>query len=129
MKTLANCSPREFLVQTNKIRHAVSEWLSLTKLMEIRKDVPKEDATKEEIEAHIDNNIRRMLDAILDEHPNETAELLGLMCFIEPDDLDNHPMSELLGAATDILNCPEVMGFFTSLTRWESRGTSDTAKA
>ena len=41
MKTLANCNPVEFLVQTNKIRKAVWDWLSLTQVMEIRKNLPE----------------------------------------------------------------------------------------
>lgn len=134
MKTLANCSPREFLIQTNKIRKAVANWLSLTKLLEIRKNLPKlpSDATEEErrdaTEKQIQTNMTAMLDAILDEHPEETAELLGLLCFVEPDDLDNHPMTEFFGAVSEILNSREIMDFFTSLVNLGSANTSDAAK-
>ena len=64
-----------------------------------------------------------MLDAMLDEHPEETAELLGLLCFIEPSDLDNHTMPELLNAFTEIINCPEIIGFFTSLMQLVQKST------
>ena len=40
MKNLANCNVREFLTQTNKIRKSVSNWLSLTQILEIRKNNP-----------------------------------------------------------------------------------------
>ena len=40
-KNLANCTPEEFLVQSNKIRKAVENWLKVTDIMEIRKNVPK----------------------------------------------------------------------------------------
>jgi len=135
MKTLANCSPREFLVQTNKIRKAVSEWLTLTKIMEIRKklpDIPKdvsEDEKREIVTEQIKANANAMLDAVLDEHPNETAELLGLMCFIEPDDLDNHSMTEFFGAISEMINSQEIVDFFISLTRLASVNTSPSAKA
>lgn len=135
MKTLANCSPREFLVQSNRIRKAVSKWLTLTKLLEIRKNLPKlpENATQEEREAaaaeQIQSNARAMLDSILDEHPEETAELLGLLCFVEPEDLDNHPMTEFFGAISEILNSKEIIDFFTSLVNLGSENTSDAAKA
>ena len=135
MKTLANCSPREFLVQSNRIRKAVSKWLTLTKLLEIRKNLPKlpEDATREEREAaaaeQIQSNARAMLDSILDEHPEETAELLGLLCFVEPEDLDNHPMTEFFGAISEILNSKEIIDFFTSLVNLGSENTSGAAKA
>lgn len=134
MKTLANCSPREFLVQTNKIRKAVSNWLSLTKILEIRKAQPKyaENATEEErraaITQQIQDNANAMLDAILDEHPEETAELLGLICFVEPDDLDNHSMTEFFGAVSEILDSREVLDFFISLAKLGSMNTSAAAK-
>lgn len=133
MKTLANCTPREFLVQTNKIRKAVADWLSLTKVMEIRKKLPKipadaTDAERRELTAkQMKENLSAMLDSILDEHPEETAELLGLMCFIEPEDLDNHKMTEFLGAFAEILNCPEVVSFFISLARLGQTDTSGSA--
>lgn len=123
MKNLANCTPREFLRQTNKIRKAVSNWLTLTKVLDIRKRLPQipDDATDEQkdalIEDQIKQNINAVLDVIMDEHPDETADLMGLMCFIEPDDLDNHSMSEILGSVAEMLNCQEVLDFFISLAR------------
>ena len=123
MKTLAHCSPKEFLVQTNKIRKSVANWLTLTGIMEIRKKLPDlpDNVTDEEREkalnAQIQTNLQLMLDAILDEHPEETAELLGLLCFIDPDDLENHEMTEILASVSDIIGSPEVIGFFTSLAR------------
>ena len=132
MKTLANCNPIEFFVQTNKIRKAVWDWLSLTKVMEIRKILPKpkEDATPEEkrqiMMEQIKKNAGAMLDSILGEHPKETAELLGLMCFVEPEDLEKHQMREFFGAFAELINCPEVIDFFISLAQLEKMTTSDT---
>lgn len=129
MKTLANCNPREFLVQTNKIRKSVVKWLDDTKILEIRANKPqfREGATEEEKKTatieQIKTNLSEMLDAMLDEHPEETAELLGLLCFIEPSDLDNHTMPELLNAFTEIINCPEIIGFFTSLMQLVQKST------
>ena len=122
MKTLANCSSREFLTQTNKIRKSVSEWLTLTGIMEIRKTLPEmpKDISDEDrekaIEKQVKSNLQKILDVVLDEHPEETAELLGLLCFIEPEDLDNHPMSDILASLSDVIGSPEVIGFFSSLT-------------
>lgn len=135
MKTLANCSPREFLVQSNKIRKSVAKWLSLTKLLDIRKNLPAipEDATEDErrdaIAKQVQANATAMLDAILDDHPEETAELLGLLCFVEPDDLDNHSMTEFFGAISEILNSREIIDFFTSLVSLGSGNSSGSAKA
>lgn len=134
MKTLASCNPKEFLVQTNKIRKSVASWLTLTKVLEIRKRVPAfpDDAT-EEVKAElaqkqVRENIEAMLDSILDEYPEQTAELLGLLCFIEPKDLEKHKMTEFMGAITEILNSPEVLDFFISLARLEKIDISGIVK-
>lgn len=135
MKNLANCTPTEFLVQTNKIRKSVSKWLSLTKIMDIRKNLPKlkEDATEAEKKAALEKqakkNISAMLDSCLEEHPQETAELLGMMCFVEPKDLDNHTMTEFLGAYAEIINSPEVLSFFGSLMQLARTDILEPAKA
>ena len=134
MKTLANCTPREFLVQTNKIRKSVASWLELTKVLEIRKRLPdtKKDASdaerREAVQEQVKKNATAMLDAILEEHPEETAELLGLLCFVDPEDLDNHSMTEFFGAVAEILNSPEILDFFTSLVRLETLNTSATVR-
>lgn len=134
MKTLANCTPREFLVQTNKIRKSVASWLELTKVLEIRKRLPdtKKDASdaerREAVQEQVKKNATAMLDAILEEHPEETAELLGLLCFVDPEDLDNHSMTEFFGAVAEILNSPEILDFFTSLVRLENLNTSATVR-
>ena len=128
MKTLANCTPTEFLIQMNKIRKSVGKWLSLTKILEIRKHTPEIDksASKEEQKAALEKQVRlnlsSMLDAILDDYPEETAELLGLICFIDPEDLNNHSMVEILANATEILNSQEVMDFFIALASLGNKG-------
>ena len=135
MKTLANCNPKEFLVQTNKIRKSVSNWLTLTKVLEIRKNKPDipGNATPEEKKAALNEQMRKnlvsMLDSILEEHPEETAELLGLLCFVEPDDLENHKMAEFLGAFAELLNSQEIISFFTSLMQLEQMDGFGSAKA
>lgn len=135
MKNLANCTPREFLRQTNRIRKAAAAWLDATKILEIRKNLPTidKDAPQDEQRAAVAQQIRRnaseILDSILDSHPDETAELLGLCCFIEPQDLDNHPMSELIGAVGEMLGNSEIVGFFTSLARLGNLDISATVKA
>lgn len=134
MKTLANCNPKEFLVQTNKIRRHVERWLSLTKVLEIRKRMPAidENATPDErrkaVSEQIKKNANDVLSAVMEEHPDETAELLGLLCFVDPEDLENHKMTEFFGAFTEIVESPEVIGFFTSLMQLGEMNTSASAK-
>lgn len=133
MKNLANCKPSEFLVQTNKIRKAVEKWLTDTDIANIRKVKPElktasVDSSSEERAAVIEENARRMreqaktnlmkmLDAILDEHPQETLDLLALLCFVEPKDVDNHTVAEYLESLTELISDAAVIGFFTSLAQ------------
>ena len=134
MKTLATCSPVEFLVQTNKIRRSVESWLTLTKVMEIRKRLPelpqgaKPENIKKARQEQAKKNFSAILYSVLEEHPQETAELLGLLCFIEPEDLENHSMLEIISAVNELIPSPEVLSFFTSLTQLVQSVTSDTAK-
>lgn len=134
MKTLATCSPVEFLVQTNKIRRSVESWLTLTKVMEIRKRLPelpqgaKPEDVKKARQEQAKKNFSAILDSVLEEHPQETAELLGMLCFIEPDDLGNHSMLEIISSVNELIASPEVLSFFTSLTQLVQTVTSDTAK-
>ena len=121
MKNLANCKPSEFLKQTNRIRKSVSKWLTDTDVLNIRRRMPNtaEDANEEEKKAamqkQIKKNLDAMLDAIMDEHPDETLELLGLMCFVEPENIDDHTVTEYLDSLTELINNQSVLSFFTSL--------------
>lgn len=129
MKNLANCNVREFLAQTNKIRKSVSNWLNLTKVMEIRQHIPDvPDGTSEEekkalMEAQVKKNLAEMMDAILEKYPEETAEILGLLCFIDPKDLDNYKMTDLLSSFSEMMENKEVITFFTSLLKLVNRTT------
>lgn len=122
MKTIANCNPIEFLQQTNKIRHAVSKYFKDTEILEIRKRKPTEGVTVAE---QAKKNIDDMLDTALEKHPRETAEVLGLMCFIEPADIEKYTAAELLTPALELLNSKAVVNFFISLARVEQTPISD----
>lgn len=122
MKNLANCKPSEFLAQTNKIRKSVSKWLTATDIANIRKRMPElpedvaEDDRKEAFAKQAKENLSAILDAILDEHPEETLELMALLCFVEPEDVDSHPVGEYIMAINELLQDETTVSFFTSLT-------------
>jgi len=132
MKNLATCKPSEFLKQTNRIRKSAEHWLKVTDIMNIRKRMPKgmpefsPTLSQEETEAvkakrdemmaaQIQENFSAILDALLDEHPEETLELLALSCFVEPENVDNYTVSEYLISITELLNDKAVRDFFTFL--------------
>ena len=123
MKTLATCTPREFLKQTAKIRHKAAAWLDMTKILEIRKTLPAfpNDATFEEkqklISEQSKKNLSKILNAVIDEYPDETLDLLALMCFVEPEDVDNHSIEFYLDAVSELISNKAVVRFFTSLVQ------------
>jgi hypothetical protein len=128
LKNLATCTPREFMRQTAKIRRAAKKWLTLTEIMNIRKRLPTydKDATEEEKETALQEqsiqNVNAILDAVLEKYPDETIDLLGLCCFLEPEEVDNHSTEELLAAMNDMIGSEAVLGFFTSLAKLGQTG-------
>lgn len=138
MKNLANCTPREFLKQTYRIKKSAEKWLELTDILNIRKNMPTlipvknlEGEAREKAQAEnkrllskqITKNLMDIMDKILDEHADETIEILSLCCFVEPEDADNHTMSEYLASLGELLADEGVMSFFTSLAQLEQRDT------
>lgn len=131
MKTLATCKPTEFLQQTNKIRKSVEKWLTNTDIINIYKTMPKlktvppgatleerktiAEENKEIARAQSKENWTRILDQILEEHPEGTLELLSLCCFIEPENIDEHETGELLDAFAELVSDSSVINFFTSV--------------
>lgn len=120
-KNLANCTPKEFMVQTRLIKHAVEKWLTDTDIMNIRKNLPElpdgmdEDEKKKKIEEQAKANLSRMFDAIWDEHPDETAELLAILCFVPIGEVESHPMTFYMESLSELISDQTVWNFFTSL--------------
>lgn len=145
LKTLVTCKPTEFLKQTNRIKRSVEKWLTDTDILNIRKRLPElevvpknaTEAERREIaernraltEEQAKKNISAMLDAILEDHPDETLELLGLCCFIEPEHVDEYKVTDYLTAFNSIINDRAVLDFFTSLASLVAKNTSDASKA
>ena len=134
MKNLANCTGREFLAQSVKIKKAVKGWLDITKVLEIRKkkpaDLPEvtEEMTEEEkkkvinerrekVLAQAYQNVEEMFDAVAEEHPDETLEVLALCCFIKPEEVDNYPMTYYLTSIREMAENEDVKAFFSWLMR------------
>lgn len=141
MKTLANCSPKEFMRQTILIRRAAEKWIKATDIINIRKRLPvlevapkdAEPALKREIaeknkkkaQEQTWKNVSDILDNSFEKHPDETLEILALCCFVEPSAAEKYPMSYYLGAITELINDEAVMGFFISLVRLGQTDTSE----
>lgn len=145
LKTLVSCKPSEFLRQTNKIKKSVEKWLTDTDILNIRKRMPALEAvpisaTQEERKAidernkkltseQVKKNLSAILDAILEEHPEETMEILGLCCFVEPDHVDDYKVVDYLTALNSLIGDKVVLDFFTSLASLGQMNISDVSKA
>lgn len=134
-KNLANCTPIEFLRQTSRLRKAVEKWLNAIGFAEIRSRIPdlSQYDTKEAKAAAIRkqgmDNVLEILDKALDECPDVTLEVLALTCFVEPDQVNTHPMSYYLASIGDMIGDEGVISFFISLNRLGQTNTSDLSKA
>lgn len=131
MKTLANCTDVEFLRQTNRIRKYAEAWLKDTGVLDIRRrELPKpddslsEDEKREAYRQNARDRLNDILDAALDTHAEQTAGLLRLMCFVEPDDDQSLRVPQMLGAVSELMENQDVLDFFTSLGRLGLMNTS-----
>lgn len=136
MKNLATCKPSEFVAQTAKIKTAVANWLDAIDLMKIRAIQPKyevlpKDATPEEraevIKKNAEiqrkqtmDNLSKILDNMLAEHPQETLEVLALCCFVEPSHVDDYTIDEYLQCIMDMMQNKSVMSFFSLLAQMQT---------
>lgn len=139
MKNLANCTPTEFVTQTVKIKKVVKDWMDATKIMEILKTQPKyitlEAGASAEKRAEVirknaeieqaqnRKNASRIFDAALEENPTKTLELMALCCFVEPSEVDSHPIGWYLTAINELINDENVMSFFSLLAQWGQKNT------
>lgn len=133
MKNLTNCTPIEFLKQTNRIRHSVEKWLKVTDIMNIKNSLPnfveinddmseeerkeKADINKELVREQNKKKLSLILDKCLDEHAEETLELMALMCFVEPEHINEHSAMKYLKEVTEMISNKDVLDFFSSLIR------------
>lgn len=123
MKNLVDCTPREFLTQTVKIKRAAEKWLTDTDILNIRARAAKVAdglSDEEKLEANRKQalkNLSEMYDEIAEKHPEETLELIALMCFVDPKEVNNYKVSDFLLSITDMMRDEAVLGFFISLAR------------
>lgn len=121
----------EFLRQSNKIRHAVSGYLTATNILNVLKTrvVYPESVSTDEEKAVLDReqhkkNVSDALDIALDTNAEKTVEILGLLCFKEGKEVEEMEAVEFLDVALDVLSSERVVNFFMKLMR---SGLIDTA--
>lgn len=121
LKTLANCTLPEFLRQTNKIRHAVSDFYQECDFGGIMKRIPTltgeetAEERREKINAQSKQNLSDVLDVCLDTNAEKTVEIVGLMCFKTAEEAAQMDAGEFLDVAFSLLGSQRVIDFFTKL--------------
>lgn len=132
MKNLANCTPTEFMRQSMKLRAPFAAWLKKTGIPEIRKRRPEgfdemTDTEKAEaLRAQSAENMTDIIAAALEKDYEGTVEVMALCCFVDPKDIDAHPMAEYLEAIMQMFSSEAVRGFFMYYLR-PGQGTSSKA--
>lgn len=121
MKTLANCSLREFLAQTNKIRKEAAEFLELTKISKIRQHVPifTGNETEEEKEKMFREqgrkNFSEILDSCLEKNADATIKMVGLMCFKTFEEAEQMEGVDFIAVAAELFGNKKIVDFFGTL--------------
>lgn len=145
MKNLATCKPSEFVAQTARIRKAVANWIDVIDLIQIRNTQPvyqiipasASDEDKIKIIKHnaelkkkqAMDNLNKILENMLEKHPQETLEILALCCFVEPNEVDTHTIDEYMDCIMDIMQNKSVMSFFSLLAQLDQTPTSTALRA
>lgn len=62
-------------------------------------------------------NLKEILDSVMGEHPEETAGIIAMCCFIEPENKDDYQTRDYLAAFTEMINDDVVFDFFVSSVR------------
>ena len=119
-KNLVNCKPSEFLKQTMRLKKKAEKWLQDIKFSEIRKTLPDLEAggdTEKAIQDQAVKNLWMILENAFDKYPDETLEIIGLCCFIEPQEVDEYPVGAYLKAISEMIRDEDVLAFFSSLVQ------------
>lgn len=106
MKTLANCTPKEFAVQTVKISNRVKAYADgIKKLKEATSDG--------------ENDIFSIINYVCDGNVDETMEICGALCFMSGEEFANldpeNGDEDGILALVDVANSKRCIRFFSTL--------------
>lgn len=110
MKTIANCTPKEFAVQTVKLSNRIKNYSDGIKRI-------KEQYAKAE-NGEKTGNIFEIISYICGDNVDETMELCGALCFMTGEEfanLDPENGEDGIIALVEIANSPRCIRFFTTL--------------
>lgn len=114
MKTLANCTPKEFAVQTVKLSKRISSYSDGIKRI-------KEKFSDSEDSENVGNteSAFEILSYICGDNIDETMEICGLLCFMTGDEFSSLDVSngdpDGISALVEIFQSQRCISFFTTL--------------
>ena len=123
MKTLANCTPKEFAVQTAKIAATVRRYADGVRA--IRQKLPElpDNASAEDIRNASVDNFMDILSWCMDINADGTMELCGAVCFMSGEEFANLDPAEGedgIAAVLEVFCSDRALCFFAALLRVNS---------
>ena len=121
MKTLANCSTKEFLVKTNSIRHKAEKFIKtlssidVSSLYEKIKDVDRTD--RKELLKVTYPLISEILDVCLEKDIDALFEIVAELTFSTVEEVEKLEPAEITDVIFELLNSKRVVDFFISCAR------------
>lgn len=134
MKTIANCSFEELIVQMNKIRKKVADYYKLCKIGDIRRIMPNlegcnsSEEREERLKKQAVNNINLILDECLERHPKETIELVGLLCFMDYDEAKQMNALDLMDVISSVISDKRAINFLLQLAKLGNGSLENTSQ-
>ena len=107
MKTIANCTPKEFATQTVKITERIKKYADGIKKIK--------EASENE-----NNDIFSIISYICDGNVDETMEICGALCFMSGEEFanlepDENGDNDGIFALSEIARSKRCLGFFTTV--------------
>lgn len=143
MKNLTNCTPGEFIKQSVRVKKIASKWLKDIDLVNIRSrqpeyiTIPITATAEERKEILLKNaqlqkeqaikNLSELFDMAFEKYPDETLSVLALLCFVEPENVNDHSIVEYLDSVMDVFETPAILRFFGLLASMQSRTPTNKA--
>lgn len=129
MKTLANCKAKEFLMQTNKIRHEIANFYAAIGIKELKEKFVKlaeKAGNAEKAEALRKQYLSELLDSALEINADATVTILGLAAFKTPEEAKEMTATEILEVFGQLISCKPVIDFFVNAGKSGLFGTAST---
>jgi hypothetical protein len=116
LKTLANCTPREFAAQCFKISNMVKKYYANIKELREQAKNAEDDAEGKDVFS--------IIQYICDGNIDDTMEICGALCFMTGEEFGNlDPMNgdpDGVCAVMNLIDCKRVVDFFTTILKFKN---------